>query len=238
MCCIYPWLDSVPCKTYKTPAGKGRTQIRCVCKCCTIVYWAKLKANPGESWSIERVTPITKVIQSRSKIMPNLMLIIQPLPFKPSMLWINRQRPAVAFLQTGAAESVLVNIITYTNYCLGETNSWAWTLNVTLLKVTRFKGLRLSNTDTVQHWNVEFMVTPIKNIMIRAMFFFCLFFFLKKGKGRTNNKLLNLFLPILCKKWPSWMLFLFPVSSKVWKHFLIDGKPLKSLAPCCCLTCC
>lgn len=53
------------------------------------------------------------------------MLIIQPLPFKPSVRRINRQRPAGGVLQTGAAESVMVNIITYTNYCLGETNSWA-----------------------------------------------------------------------------------------------------------------
>lgn len=35
------------------------------------------------------------------------------------MLWISRQRRAgEGFLQTGAADSVLVNIITYTNYCL------------------------------------------------------------------------------------------------------------------------
>uniref|UniRef100_A0A674NXE6 Gamma-aminobutyric acid type A receptor alpha3 subunit n=1 Tax=Takifugu rubripes TaxID=31033 RepID=A0A674NXE6_TAKRU len=36
------------------------------------------------------------------------MLIIQPLPCKPSMLWISRQRRAgEGFLQTGAADSVL-----------------------------------------------------------------------------------------------------------------------------------
>lgn len=145
------------------------------------------------------------------------------------------QRPARGVLQTGGhAESVLVNIITYTNYCLGETNSWAWTPNATLLKVTHFKRLRLSDTDTVQHWE-EICWMNGDTIKIWLELCFVLFF---KGKGRTNNKLLNLFLSILCKKLPSWLLFLFPVSCKIWKHFLIDGKPLKSYAPWCCLTCC
>lgn len=120
-------------------------------------------------------------MQSKSDML-NLVLFIQPLGLKPNMLWINGQRSA-GVPQTGAAERVLVNFITHTNYCLGETNSWAWTPNVTPLKVTRFKGLCVF--DSKFNWSVQH--GKFRDVLVFSNF--------KKG-GRIDDKLWNLFLSV------------------------------------------
>lgn len=161
--------------------------------------------------------------------MLNSVLIIQPLPFQPRMLWIRGlQEVSSRQVQQKACWWIsLPTLITAWERQTAGRERLTW-----LLKVTRFKGLRLRDTGRVEHWKEICWIYGDTNKKIRLG----LRFVFAKGEPTTNFG--TLFLPMLCKKLPSWVLFLFPVSCKIWKHFLIDGKPLKSFAPWCCLTCC
>lgn len=70
------------------------------------------------------------------------------------------------------------------------------------LKVTHFKGLRLSNTDrySAEVKYGEAKVRPTKKYHDKGSVYLKKKKKEKNGKGTTNNKVLNLFLPIFCGK--------------------------------------